>query len=359
MVIYTLNDEAGNEYPLGVESDNVKVIMNGTEKLLTEVLEEIKSANLMGEGEKSLVNGSTNQAITENSVAFGQNSLAGCRGYYFSAIDTTNKKIYLTTEQVTPVWTTEDLTNGSVVCEYVPGDKLAFENGSKYYPECYVESVNGNCITYTIDDNGLGFDSFSEEVGTDEFSIYVIAKPNVGYSVVKGFSSQAMGYETIAIGNFSQAEGCQTTAVGDYSHAEGRSTVSYYAAHAEGRNTVAEGHAAHSEGYQSKALNDATHAEGYSTQATNIGAHAEGYNAIASGKYSHAAGVWTRATKENQYVVGKYNAESDNAIFIVGNGSSSTRKNAFETGADSTGSFITVGSTKIYEEQLQKLLALI
>ena len=61
-----------------------------------------------GECDGSIEVGETAKAVTPDSVAVGTNNVAGCKGYYISAIDTTNKYIYLTREKTAdPVITTD------------------------------------------------------------------------------------------------------------------------------------------------------------------------------------------------------------------------------------------------------------
>lgn len=69
--------------------------------------------------------------------------------------------------------------------------------------------------------------------------------------------------------------------------------------------------------------------------ANGIAAHAEGGSTTASGNYSHAGGQGTIANGTAQTAIGKYNIADNNSLFIVGNGTSDTnRQNAFRVDKD-------------------------
>lgn len=231
----------------------------------------------------------------------------------------------------------------------------------------------------------------------------------------KGVFSHAEGYETVAELDAAHAEGNKTKATGQYSHAEGSGTKataaashsegtgtesSQMAAHAEGDTTKALGHASHTEGVNTQAIGHSSHAEGYETKATEQSSHSEGHATIASGVASHAEGIegtkasgqashaegrftkaegnyshsegnkteakhtsshtsgtWTISGRESQTVVGKYNEIDADALFVVGNGTSDTnRSNAFCVYEDNS---VKIGKTKLTEEQIKGLLALL
>ena len=231
------------------------------------------------------------------------------------------------------------------------------------------------------------------------------------YAVAEGYGNHSTAYNT-------HAEGYQTNATKNSAHSEGNSTTaSGNSSHAEGYNTTASAQSAHAEGYSSEATGSATHAEGYGTHATATGAHAEGKQTTASGNYSHAGGVGTTANSLSQTVFGEYNAVDSGYtasnvrgtyVEIVGNGSDAqnlsnartldwngnewlagkvsvgssstpptinanneltTKKYvddsiaaAIDTATDSVSGrlgYITIGSTRLTEAQLIKLLQLI
>lgn len=82
----------------------------------------------------------------------------------------------------------------------------------------------------------------------------------------------------------------------------------------------------------------------------------------ARGPYSFAGGYGTQTDLLGQAVVGKYNwigydDKASDAIFIVGNGTSKQdRHDAFKVNIDGT---ISIGNTRLSEQQLKKLLLLI
>ena len=57
----------------------------------------------IAEANYSIALGESNRAISDNAIAIGYSSTAGCKGFYISAIDFTNRKLYLTNTQVLPV----------------------------------------------------------------------------------------------------------------------------------------------------------------------------------------------------------------------------------------------------------------
>ena len=74
-----------------------------------------------GEGESS-IQAPNSKAISKSSIAFGENSIAGCKGYYFYSIDFRNNTITLTKEQgIAPA--------EAFVVEYSVGDIISLNNG--------------------------------------------------------------------------------------------------------------------------------------------------------------------------------------------------------------------------------------
>lgn len=66
-------------------------------------------------GRENIVGKEECHQIADNTTAIGKNSVAGCLGYYYSAVDIPKKHIYLSTEQVVPIINASDLglTDGS------------------------------------------------------------------------------------------------------------------------------------------------------------------------------------------------------------------------------------------------------
>ena len=199
-------------------------------------------------------------------------------------------------------------------------------------------------------------------------------------------AAHAEGYYTTASGYRSHSEGTGTEASGNYAHAEGNGAkATGMDAHAEGMKTVASNSHAHAEGANSDASGQCAHAEGYKTQASGNYSHAQGCNTVASGGYSHAQGLRSiasggqsfaggldsvaekqgsfaygngvKSTRTFQTAFGNFNKSENNNLFEIGNGTADdARSNAFAVGLDNS---ITVGSTKLTEEQLNKLLAVV
>ena len=282
--------------------------------------------------------GHTNRAISPTSMAVGAGNIAGLKGWYYSGIDFSDKKITLS-DRPTYILVGTTLINGgwsSGTPNINVGDKLSLVNNSKYDYCGEVESVNGNIITYKdelpftelVKDEGAALAVIANEF-SDGYSIYIPDRPDAGIINFGGGAFAEGGLESKASNICAHAEGLTTHAYGQYSHTEGRGTKAGYAAHAEGYKTIAKGHYSHSEGNQCVAKGNNSHAEGYKTialgnyshaeglgstveineatllnnwksnqnflVAANNQSHAEGNNTLAYGKQSHAEGIRTLA----------------------------------------------------------------
>ena len=240
---------------------------------------------------------------------------------------------------------------------------------------------------------------------------------DIDNNVASGEFSLASGHNTKATGKDATARGHLTVASGENSYAEGYNCkASNGNCHAEGGTTKAEGNNSHSQNYYTQALEDFTHAQGFRTVSAGVASHSQGIgingidkaipdfststpietikNAwksikflLAKGRASHAGGedclalgnrtfahgyqciaehdessAWglrTRTSAKNQSVRGKYNADESTALDIVGCGTSDTnRRNCYSSGVDENGeAYLKIGTTKITEAQLIKLLA--
>lgn len=134
-----------------------------------------------------------------------------------------------------------------------------------------------------------------------------------GYStVVSAPNGHAEGNLTTASGTNSHAEGGQNTASGTNSHAEGGgNTASGDNSHAEGANSAATGYQAHAEGGGTTAGGANSHAEGTGTIASGDNSHAEGAGTRATGSDSHSEGIGTVAYGTSQHAMGQYNQSHD------------------------------------------------
>ena len=256
------------------------------------------SAVLKGEYE-----GYSNKAISQTSMAVGAATTAGLKGWYYSAIDFTNKKITLS-DRPTYILAGNLLLNGgwsSGVPNIKVDDVISLVNNSKYDLCSKVTAVNGNVITvdslpFTIlvRDEGAAVALIAGQF-SDGYSVYIPDRPDAGI-IDFGGGAFSEGGQSMATNICAHAEGLQTHAYGQYSHTEGRETKAGYIAHAEGSKTKAIGNASHAEGTNTQALNSNTHAEGYNTEVKGYAGHAEGYLTKVLADYGHAEGENTEVS---------------------------------------------------------------
>lgn len=261
--------------------------------------------------------GYRNRALSQTSVALCAGTTAGLKGWYYSKIDFTNKKITLS-DKPTYILVGSTLLNGgwsSGTPNISIGDTISLVNNSKYDLCSKVTAVSGNVITV----DSLPFSSLSQDSGaavaviagqfSDGYSVYVPSKPYAGVCDLGG-GALSEGGQSMATNICAHAEGLQTHAYGQYSHAEGRETKAGYASHAEGLLTVASGNNSHAEGNKTKAEGKDSHAEGKESIASGIQSHAEGQYTTASGPQSHAEGDSTIASSEQSHAEGRLTTAS-------------------------------------------------
>lgn len=325
---------SGNTSIAGGTTD--KTILDGLLGGLTGTAAALALKASEAKGAMSISLGANNRANTGGSVALGYDNISGGKGYYVTAIDTTNKTITLSTKQTS----TTSPGNPS----WNKGDKLFFVNDNRYWLEV-AEKTSSNVVTVVE----MPFTSLvsvnSLTSKPNERSIININKPESGtvdigwgaigigtQNTVVGSNAYAVGYKNIVAGDFgvafgnenivgycasatgannqalgrdSVATGDTTLASGSCSSAEGYKTqATEYTAHAEGNATKATNVATHAEGYQTQATGRQAHAEGNNTSAQGEDSHAEGNNTIASGSYSHAEGHYTTASGEDSHAEG-------------------------------------------------------
>lgn len=302
--------------------------------------------------------GYKNKAISQTSMAIGAATTAGLKGWYYSAIDFTNKKITLS-DKPTYILVGTTLINGgwsSGTPNIKVDDVISLVNNSKYDLCSKVTAVNGNVITVDIlpftkliIDEGASLAVLAGQF-SDGYSVYIPERPDAGI-IDFGGGAFSEGGQSMATNICAHAEGLQTHAYGQYSHAEGRKTKAGYAAHAEGKgshaegqyshvegeNTHAEGKDSHAEGCNTQAIGAHSHAEGNDTTAEKSCSHAEGYLTQAMGAYSHAEGSHTIAKNEAEHASGRFNKSTQSSDasqathFSIGIGTgSNNRKNAVE-----------------------------
>jgi hypothetical protein len=259
----------------------------------------------------------SNKAISQTSMAIGAATTAGLKGWYYSKIDFTNKKITLS-DRPTYIIAGSVLLNGgwlSGIPNIKKGDVISIINNSKYDSCAQVNDVNGNVITVS----NLPFTELVRDDGalitvpagqfSDGYSIYIPDKPDAGI-IDFGGGAFSEGGQSKASNICAHAEGLQTHAYGQYSHAEGRETEAGYAAHAEGRETRAKGEQSHAEGRTTIASGNCSHAEGRNTVSPGVNSHAEGEGILeqgvpslsvgAHGRSSHVEGISTTTGEYNE-----------------------------------------------------------
>ena len=249
---------------------------------------------------------SSNTALASNSLAFGENTVAGLKGYYFKYIDFSNRKIYLTASNGSENNTinysdTVPTEIENIIPLWHYNDRFSLISGNHFILCGIIESIEPGVITYTSDEliwNGekLTKEKFNEVrqkkiADLDDYSISVPSRPLQGDKILS-YVSYTEGGSTISA-SWGHAEGYGSQAIGQNSHAEGSWTIAGYKAHSEGDSTEATGQYSHSEGYYSKAIGMGAHAEGNNTRALGKWGHAEGSQTEASGLSSHAEGSFT------------------------------------------------------------------
>jgi hypothetical protein len=268
-----------------------------------------------GEGDYSIVQKMSpdapaqSAAISEGTTALGYVATAGCMGFYIKSIDTTNKKIYVTKTQTTPVFSTVDNTEDgiSVPAEWL-GQYLTFVSGNHYNPRfipsssgfsiegVQVKSVNGNVIGYSGD---IPFTSFEVDNGYDGNTVscrmnYVASRKGL---VPLGRGAIASGIVPISAGGAADGGGAETIAHADYSFARNLRTSAAYGAAAFGHGTAANGNFSFSANEFTEASGGASAAfgGGSKTLPDTWAAFASGQNCTAGGNGSNAGNVQTKA----------------------------------------------------------------
>lgn len=263
-----------------------------------------------------------NKAITENSIALGDGTIAGCKGYYISAIFFGNSTRYpqIALSEIQPegvLISTEPIpkTEGFITPKYDIDDYIYINMGNHYinlYKINWLNDVSNNIITLYPDVlNGVntlvalkkglersvaqgnatlenGVFKLNSPLNFDDYTFSVPTKPEIGVVEVSK-NAFAKGEGTKATGINSTSSGRETHALGPYGDASGRGTKAGYAAHAI------------------NAYNEALH------------------------HYTDVGGYHNKSDMEIQCIRGRWNAPNPDALFIIGNGvSEAKRSNAFE-----------------------------
>jgi hypothetical protein len=154
-----------------------------------------------------------------------------------------------------------------------------------------------------------------------------------------GINSTALGYQSIAMGNYSQSFGYRTKALGDYSTAIGENSVAGSRAGANhafafGKDSKALGDDSYALGSASTASGYRSFAFGYASQATNTNSLALGNGSGAKGVNSAAVGYQSTANGDLSLALGSYYSYTYASLpyFAEGKGDSG--------GGDTKGDFI-------------------
>ncbi len=284
-----------------------------------------------GNREGAIKIGETAKALTPSSVAIGTNNIAGVYGYYISAIDITNKYIYLATEKTAlPVITTDseyyDATFETPA--YLSGtDTVEFciLNGKHYAFISAIASVDHNKISYTDD---LGFTTIQGNAeDTDDHIFFVPSKPEIGSITLKFPGTFAAGIDNKAAGGYGVVGGYKNLLGDNYGAIFGRENKGGYAcfvsgdyndgsgenSYVEGRKNTNKGLCCHVEGQENIIDRPEFDEEGYAT--TNMFNHVEGQLNVGEHiSYSHIEGY--QNTVERGTTTGKLNhvEGSDNIV---------------------------------------------
>lgn len=345
------------------------------------------------------ITSASENAYKENCFSFGQNSIAGQKGYYIGAIDTLNKWIYLvegTEKPISiPMGPNEVPKNGTLLplnnTSFSGGDEFSIINGSYYYFCGKIEKfVDNNKIKYTVN---LPFTTISYSTDFDDQVFFVTNKPYegdinlidnamaigqttkangkgsfacgretmaagggafaAGRKTKAGYIGTASGLNASAIGDCSFATNSSTTATGNSSAAFGAGTTSKgIASFSCGSNTTTEGTGAFSAGVNTSALVDASVALGKNTKAQGIGALACGVGTSAIAPYSFVANSENTAQGQSSAAFGIGTIANGAAAFSCGSGTIAGGENsvAFGTKTEASGNaaFASGDNTKAY-----------
>lgn len=327
------------------------------------------------------------KVLNESGVGFGSNNQAGVKGFYYSVIDFTNKRLILSDTQ--PVGSNaievrEIITpEHKIQIPYNVGDVLNIVNDTKYDCKMKVVAVNYDMIEV----NRIPFSEIisPSQWNEEDASIYAVynedeegnitpvdlsptGSVDIGKNaqfvagvgnVVTGRQSAAFGITNTVVGDYAFAEGWGNTVVtgshaegskhrvlGQFAHAEGGSNeITDWYAHAEGYQNKATARCAHAEGNLVEAKGQYSHAEGFKTKVTESFAHAEGNETLASGQNSHAEGYSTEAKATNSHAEGNDTVASGDGAHSEG-----VSTQALHAGSHAEGSNTTANGTNAHAE---------
>lgn len=335
--------------------------------------------NTVASGKFSFAAGTGSRANGAYSAAFGNQTIAS--GSNQMVVGLFNEPMEYSALFIVGDGSGDDARSNAFVV-YANGTALLGKNwvATQSYVESRISSTRSytdtkcNAITNTMNNN---FSSFALQCDTQIGSIYQIGgsstSPNkntasVAGAIALGTGNTASGQYAVVLGENSTASGKYAFSAGTGNTASGADSVTLgMGSTASMQHTLAQGWKSNATQPCAVAINCATTAEGENsftqgqrTKTTGKCAAAFNYYTQANAANSSAFGNQTISGYENQLVAGKYNNNKSDTLLEVGMGTSSVRANCFETGKDKDGNaFITVGSTRITEAQLKKLLELI
>lgn len=336
------------------------------------------------------------QLYFNNNLVGLNNNVNNCnitRGFYVTSVDSTNNRIYVTSQKTDNYGTTTGSVN---VLEYWKNDDDTPIDFSS--PSGDSTSNDGYWLSATMSNNYVRFSKIVG-VGEDDGMPYIqvesipfntedlqaidptITQEDVCFIFCDHTSLVAKGPVTLPLNkcvtlgtscyanmSHSFAQGRHCKAIGKFSTAVGSYTVAGWAASAEGRSCHALGLSSHAEGKIATATGEAAHARNHMTTAAGFASSAIGSCAVAQGSASLAGGYDTQADgnysvamgfrsattsaaessfafgrgltacASDQVVFGRYNTNNNSALLIVGNGVSNsqgvTLNNAFVVHSD-------------------------
>lgn len=147
-------------------------------------------------GSNSIVGGKGSRTYSKNTLAFGAGAIAGIKGFYWSKIDTTNKKIELTTKVENYGFEQDSNHNFQIKNLWAVGDIISIHDGYQTYTNCSkITAMSGKTITV----DSLPFTATTNQIYDDiSRAVYVCAKPSNG-EVDFGYNSMAFGEGTRSI----------------------------------------------------------------------------------------------------------------------------------------------------------------
>lgn len=287
----------------------------------------------------SYLTSSNINSFQENCFSFGENAIAGQKAFYIGAIDTFNKRIYLTTiKPTTKIAMGSNVSyidNPAILSDYKAGQVFSIINNTYYYFCGEIASITNNYITYS---DAL---PFSNIVWNNDKDDHVLFVHTISYGGIVDITDNAMaiGLKTHAGGKGSFACGRETEAIGGGSFAAGRRTKAGYIATATGLDTSATGNFSFAANNYTSATGENSTAFGVSTQAIGANSFSCGNLTEAIGTRSFSAGRGTKTLGEASTAFGVDGIATGHYSFVANNYNNSVGESsaAFGLGTRSEG----------------------